>query len=265
MTRIRYGARPQEELAASAEGRSKLPEIWSVGLQAVYETDPELVAAVLPPPLVPADRPLVRINIAQVDIPGHPLGAGTIAVRARHGDVEGDYAITMPMTTERSVLGGREVFGEPKKLADVRVERDGDRVVGSFTRHGITYVEVRGTVTERLETPPPRQTLSFYYKFLPAVDGEGFDADPMLVHVTRNEHTRSLHAVDGEIVLRDSDFDPIADLPVRRVVEIRLGERNSDQRGVVAEHVKADLVLPYIHQRYDDVQQIKDAPPPLPK
>jgi acetoacetate decarboxylase len=261
VTNIRYGARSVESLQQTAKATSSLPEIWSLGVVAVYETDPEVIAAVLPPPLVPADRPLVRINISQVDIPGHPLGAGAIAVRCKHGDIEGDYALTLPMTTERSVIGGREVFGEPKKLADVSVERDGDSVVAKVTRKGITYAEIRGTVAEQLETPAPRQTLSFYYKFLPAVSGDGFDADPMLVHVTRNEKTKSAHRVDGEVILRDSDFDPVADLPVRRLVSITLSERTSDQQGRVVEHVKADLMLPYIHQRYDDVAQIADKPP----
>ncbi|OPC83437.1 acetoacetate decarboxylase [Embleya scabrispora] len=262
MARIRYGARPAEALKKSSRERSSLPEIWSTGVMAIWETDPEVIAAVLPPPLVPADRPLVRANISGCDINGYPLGAGAIAVRCKHGDIEGDYTLTMPMTTERAVIGGREVFGEPKKLADVKVERDGDSVVATVNRMGVTYIEVRGTVGEELPLPEPRQTLSFYYKFLPAVDGDGFDADPLLVHVTRNERTRSAHAVTGEVILRDSDFDPVADLPVRKLISITLSERTSDQQGFVAERVKADLVLPYIHQRYDDVQQITDDPPP---
>jgi acetoacetate decarboxylase len=261
VARVRYGARSPETLSKTAKDRSVLPEIWSTGVVALWETDPEVIAAVLPPPLVPADRPLVRANISACDINGYPLGAGAIAVRAKHGDVEGDYTLTMPMTTERAVIGGREVFGEPKKIAEVTVDRDGDDVVAKVTRLGITYVEIRGRVAEELPLPDPRQTLSFYYKFLPAVGGDGFDADPMLVHVTRNEKHRSAFRIDGEVILRDSDFDPVADLPVRKLVSITLGERTSDQQGFVAEHVKADLVLPYIHQRYDDVAQISDEPP----
>lgn len=51
---------------------------------AVWETDPDVVAAVLPPPLKPAERPLVRASISQVDLPGYPLVAGSVAVAARH-------------------------------------------------------------------------------------------------------------------------------------------------------------------------------------
>ena len=48
----------------------------------------------------------------------------------------------MPMTTEQSVIGGRETFGEPKKLAAVDLVREGDRVTGTFSRMGTEIVRV---------------------------------------------------------------------------------------------------------------------------
>jgi acetoacetate decarboxylase len=62
--------------------------------------------------------------------------------------------------------------------------------------------------------------------------------------------------VDGEVVLRDSRFDPVADLPVRRLVELTLSERRAVQRGEIVERVPADWVLPYAHQRYDDLSPV---------
>ncbi|RJL24136.1 acetoacetate decarboxylase family protein [Bailinhaonella thermotolerans] len=258
--RIRYGPRTPEELEAARKAKAQIPGIWSVGLIAVWETDPDAVAQVLPPPLEPADRPLVRATISRVDLPGgHELGAGSIAVRARHGSEEGDYPLVMPMSTERALIGGREVYGEPKKLADLRLDRHGDAVIGTVTRHGITFAEIRGTVTGDLPVPEPRGKLDFYFKFLPAPDGDGFDADPALVHCLREERTRALHRVEGEVVLRESEYDPVADLPVRRLVEITLGERATTQSGRIVRRVPADWLRPYVHQRYDDPMQALDA------
>ena len=70
MRRVRYGPRTAEELQASRDARRTVPDVWSYGVTAVWETHPEIVAAVLPPPLEPGDRPLVRVNISQVDIAG---------------------------------------------------------------------------------------------------------------------------------------------------------------------------------------------------
>ncbi|MHC3468429.1 acetoacetate decarboxylase family protein [Streptomyces sp. 7R007] len=261
MARVRYGARTEAELAAARTAGSRLPDIWSTGVVALWETDPDAVAAVLPPPLKPADRPLARVNISRVDLPGYPLGAGSFAVAARHDDVDGWYPLVMPMTHERALVGGREVFGEPKKLGEVTVERDGPVVRASMARHGIAFVEVRGTVAGELAPPEPSRKTDFYFKFLPAVDGSGFDGDPVLVHCLREEKVRRLERVTGEVVLRESAYDPVADLPVLRLVDITLGEKTSDQRGRVVERVGAQALLPYAHQRYDDPLHVLDAPP----
>ncbi|MFJ4789789.1 acetoacetate decarboxylase family protein [Streptomyces sp. NPDC088794] len=261
MARVRYGARTEAEIAAARTASAKLPDIWSTGVVALWESDPDAVAAVLPPPLKPTGRPLVRVNISKVQLPGYPLGAGSFAVAAAHDGVEGWYPLVMPMTHERALTGGREVFGEPKKLGEVVVDREGLMVRASLARHGIAFVEVRGAVTERLPLPEPSRKTDFYFKFLPAVDGSGFDTEPVLVHCVRHEKVRKLERITGDVVLRESMYDPVADLPVRRLVEITLGEKTSDQRGKVVERVDAQALLPYIHQRYDDPRQILDGPP----
>ncbi|MET8274334.1 MULTISPECIES: acetoacetate decarboxylase family protein [unclassified Streptomyces] len=261
MARVRYGARTDAEIATARTARSELPDIWSTGVVAVWESDPDAVAAVLPPPLKPAERPLVRAAISKVDLPGYPLGAGSVAVAAVHDGHEGWYPLVMPMTHERALIGGREVFGEPKKLGEVTVERDGLVVRAALVRHGIAFVEIRGTVGEQVPLPEPAEKLDFYFKFLPAVDGEGFDADPVLIHCIRHEKVRKLERISGDVVLRESMYDPVADLPVRRLIDLTIGEKTSDQQGRAVERVSAEALLPYIHQRYDDPQQIHDGPP----
>jgi acetoacetate decarboxylase len=260
MARVRYGPRSEADIQAARYSRAVLPDIWSTGVVAVWESDPDAVAQVLPPPLKPAERALVRVNISQVDLFGSPLGAGSFAVSAQHGAHTGWYPLVMPMSTERALIGGREVFGEPKKLGEIEVRRDGAEVTATLTRHGVTFVEVTGRVTGELPLPEPVEKLDFYFKFLPAVDGDGLDTEPVLVHCTRNERVRRLEGVEGQVILRESAHDPVVDLPVRRLLEITIGEKTSDQRGRVVERVSAQALLPYLHQRYDDPLQVLDLP-----
>lgn len=249
---IRYGARRSDdrEVAATKVGA------WSTSFTALYETDPGLVEQVLPPPLIAAAEPIVKISIATVEIdrPGVPtFGAGTFGVWCRHGDLEGYYPLLMPMTTEQSVIGGRETFGEPKKLAAVALERTGDSIVGTVARLGTTIIEMRGEVTGEVDPPEPLERTDFYLKFLRDPAGGGFDADPRLVHCHRKETNRKREEVEGTIILRDSQFDPVADLPVRRIIEMSVSERQSQQRGEIVAVLDPADILPFVHQRYDDV------------
>ena len=263
MARIRYGARSLDEMR-NREVEATSVKTWATTLVATYETDAAAVAAVLPPPLTPLDEPLVRLTIATVDVGrGYPVfGAGTVAVMCRHEDTLGDYALVMPMTTEQSVVGGRETFGEPKKLAAIDLTVDGDRLNAYFERMGTRFVEVDGRITADLEPTPDRTRTSFYLKFLPAVAGKGFDGDPQLVYCRREETTRSLKRVEGEVILRESRFDPVADLPVRTIREIELAERSSIQTGEVVATLPADWITPYVHQRYDDLSPVGAAGDP---
>lgn len=245
---VRYAAMQDEpEVMAGPDG----PKMWSRNLLAVYETDPEVVAAVLPKPLEPTE-PHVRVNYAQVDMPdGSPLSAGTFAVRCRHGDVEGSYDLLMIMNTETAVIGGRETFGEPKKLGDAEIRVEGDQIVGVMRRRGVDLAEVRGRIVEQLDPGERTERYAFYFKFLMDPVGGRFDADPALVHVHRTQEDRLRQRVDGEVILRDSPFDPLADLPVRRILSITYTESNQTQSGAIVRHVPSEWLWPYRHQRYD--------------
>jgi len=253
MASIRYGARPAEKQRSREIEATSSGQIWSQALTVIYDTDPELVAAVLPPPLEAVDG-RVRIRVAAVQMPvGPAFGAGYVGVRARHEGTEGEYPLFMPMTTEQATVGGRETFGEPKKIAQVALERDGASVRGVVSRMGFTPIELRGTVTRTLPNPEPFKKTDFYFKFLPSPDGKGFDTDPALVYCYKQETTRVYEEVDGEVVLSESPLDPVVDLPVRSIVSFAWAEIASIQTGEIHGRVPSDNILPFVHQRYDDL------------
>jgi acetoacetate decarboxylase len=251
MPTVRYGARSKQ---VNREIEAKNADIWSQAITALYETDPEIVAGVLPPPLTPGPEPLVRITITRVEMPGLPVfGAGWIGVQARHEDRIGEYPVFMPMTTEQSLTGGREINGEPKKLAEVEVTRDRDRVAGRIGRMGSVICEIVGTVTESRENYELAKT-DFWFKVSPSPEAAGvLDQDPLLVYGEKTERTRVHEAVEGELLLKEAPLDPVADLVVRRMVDINWTERASTQVGRIVGPVPRAGLEPYIHQRYDDL------------
>jgi acetoacetate decarboxylase len=249
---VRYGARqPEAQRNREVEATSAL--IWSTAVTAVFETDLDVIRQVLPPPLEPAEA-RARIRFATVNMgTGIPtFGAGWFGVRARHGSQEGEYALFMPMTTEQATIGGRETYGEPKKIGAVAIDVDGDNVHASIERMGFRLAEVRGTLGAPIEIAP-RDKTDFYFKLSPSPDGKGFDTEPALVHVHRHEEARDGRAIDGTLTLHDSPIDPIADIPVNKLVDLQFAQVATTQHGEVVERVPADWLLPFVHQRYDDL------------
>src|SRR5215471_10832749 len=151
--KVRYGARPPEA-QRNREVEATAAKIWSTAVTVVWETDPDVIKAVLPPPLEPSE-PLARIRFATVDMgTGIPVfGAGWFGVRARHGKTEGEYALFMPMTTEQATIGGRETYGEPKKIGNVTIALSSDHVRAQFDRMGFPLAVLDGTLGDTIDIP----------------------------------------------------------------------------------------------------------------
>ena len=118
---------------------------------------------------------------------------------------------------------------------------------------GMTYLEARGRLGESLG-PRELTEYAFCYKAMPSCEkGRDFDADPLLVRLEwRHRHAR-VHAVeDGEVILRESRLDPVADIPVRRLVRMEYEEGSTESNGSVLRSVPGEWLLPFLHQRYDD-------------
>jgi len=209
----------------------------------------------LPPPLEPSpEAATARLRIATVDMGTglKPFGAGWFGVRCRHGSKEGEYALLMPMTTEQATIGGRETFGEPKKIADVTLQLDGDRVSAYIERMGFKVAEVNGLLADELPGYE-KDKVDFYFKLSPNPDGVGLDGDPPFVYCHRHESARAVRRIEGEVKLMESPLDPVADFPVKRIVAMEYAELAGTQRGEIVGRVPAESLLPYVHQRYDDL------------
>ena len=257
MARLRY-AKTLAQVAKAAEGNPEFLQSRVRSIRVVYETDPRIAAAVLPKPLEPAARPEVGVTFSHVAMQIRPdftfeIGSTVFGVRARYEGVEGLYPLTMPMTAEAAVVAGRETYGEPKKLAEIRFTRDGDDVSAEVTRHGMTYLSVRGKLAGAL---PPREFTehAYCFKALPSCEkGRAFDGDPLLVRLEWHHKHDLVAKVDGTLTLGDSMVDPVSDVTLRRLVSIEYEEGTSRSGGRVLRSVPGEWLLPFLHQRFDDI------------
>jgi acetoacetate decarboxylase len=180
------------------------------------------------------------------------IGSAIFGVRAVHDGTPGIWLLTMPMTAEAAVVGGRETYGEPKKIAAIEVREQDGRVAARVTRMGVTYLEAEGALGAELG---PRSFTEHAYcaKAAPSCErGKGFDQEPLLVRLAWKHAQERVARVDGTLVLRESPFDPVADLPVRRVVSMEWEIGRTESSGAVIAPIPGEWLLPFLHGRYDD-------------
>ena len=216
MATLRY-VRTLEQVKKALETDPEFLSSTVRSIRTVYETDPAIAKALVPKPLEPAERPEICVTFSHIAMHINPqftleIGSTVFGVRASYDGIEGISLITMPMTTEAAVVGGRERFGEPKKIADIAFEQEGDRVSAAVSRMGMKYLEASGTLGESLG---PREFVEYGYCFkaFPSCEkGRAFDSEPLLVRLEwRHQHSR-VHRVEGELKLGNSPIDPVADV-----------------------------------------------------
>ncbi len=180
------------------------------------------------------------------------FGAGWFGVQARHGRVEGEYPLFMPMTTEQSTIGGRETFGEPKKIGAVPSTRRRHDRCG----HGSTAWASRWPRSPAARGPdrhPYEGEDRLLVQVQPVARRQGLRPEPALVYgEARGGARRPRDRRRGDARgTRRSTRSPTS----RSAASCRWSSPRSPRprTAEVIEPVPADWLLPFLHQRYDDL------------
>ena len=168
-------------------------------LTAYWRTDPDAIMHLLPPPLqATGDVVCAHIyRMADTDWLG-PYGEMNVMVGARLGERSGGYSPYLALSSDIGVAHGREVHGQPKKLADPSIEMRGDLVVGRVARNGIDVLTV---------TMPYKQRAAGAEALAPHFD------------FRLNLNLKALDQIDGRPLCRQITSRRLADIAVHEAWE----------------------------------------------
>jgi acetoacetate decarboxylase len=216
-------------------------------LTASFRTDLEVVRAILPAPLDAPDEPVAMAFIARYPETnfGISYSEGALFLRAVYKDEPGWYCLAMPVDNDMALIGGREQFGYPKKIAEeISLERRGDHAIGAVVRRGVQVLHIEAELTGRVkpaalatigpevsdfEGRPCRKVVSFLFKFSRSPGGRGFDFVPRLVREALLFRPRDdLMSGNGTLELVSSPHDPLGDIPVRDLMDVTYGTWDND-------------------------------------
>lgn len=256
MPLTRYVKSP-DEVAAYREAFATPAFLQARTLAITFETDPDVIAELLPPPLAPGPEPRLSVSIYTIgasDCVG-PFAGASINIACRYEGEDGQYCLAMPMSTDAAVTFGRELYAEPKKLAEIALEGGAPGPVrGTVRRHGVTYIELHGAFEDPLqEVARTGVSSNYYFKFLPSADGRGFAHDPELVRVVHRGTTHRSVRGSGTITFRESRHDPVIDIPVLSVLGATFSEGETHTSAEVVATVPGEQFAPYAFAKIDDL------------
>lgn len=218
-----------------------------------FLTSEETYRRLLPPLLEPADEPLMIAGIGRWD--SNCIGTytgGSVSLVARHAGCTGGAAVGMWMDSERAVAFGRDVLGEPKKLADASITVRGDQVTAWIERGGERILEIDAELGEDAGASSVER-FSFNYRSRQAVDGFQLDGPAVLTRTSFMTDIRACRGATARLALRSTPDDALGEI---EIIEIRGAQYQLHD--IVAQTtavgtVEADLYLPFHYGRLDRV------------
>lgn len=203
-----------------------------------YETDPEIIRAQLPEPLMPIDRPVVHyewINMPDSSGFGRYTESGVV-IPCRYENEEMNFVAQMYLDDDPPIAAGREIWGFPKKYAHPKLEVVKDTLTGTLEYSGqLVAMGTMGYKHQKMSGNGERTTAilsktQVNLKLIPGVDGQPGICQLVAYNLT-DISIKGSWLGPGRLHLIPHVNAPVADLPVRKIVG--------------AHHFIADLTLPY--------------------
>jgi acetoacetate decarboxylase len=233
-------------------------------------TKMEIVEKLLPPPLKPFKEPLVMAyisNFPKISF-GSPYKEGAIFLAAQYKETPGMYCLSMPVTEDIAMAGGREFFGYPKKIAEINYEREGMKIQGSVKRHGIRFFESEidlendsnedraGEILLSLQSNPKGiPSYNFMHSYHP---GTGKVSKPLYLveHYIESRNQQTFDYGSGKVTFNRSTHDPWIEVEIETMLGGFYTVQDSIMRkGKILEEVDPDDYAPYAYKIWDPLPE----------
>ena len=227
------------------------PHSWRGVKTAVFPFDPDPVAvqAFLPPALkVEAGPGLIALLSYGwgENTRTHPFNEAVVLVPVSCDGHQGNYVPFIYVTTDESLIAGREAAGWPKKLADITWERDGDHLRVAVTRWGETILTLEGDLNvdlpegadlSALESAAGEAKPTFNYKLIPG-PGEEIEIEEV-TSTTLEILPTTIEIGMAKVIATSSKDDPIgAIVPSLEGPFVAIVSDNTIPRGTVLRQVE---------------------------
>jgi len=196
-------------------------------LKIVYRTDPDKLAALLPPGIEPGANANVNLTIYNFPVPDEPEYGIVTSVDADYNGTPGEYTLGYGIDQESAIFVSQRTNGQPKYPCETTFYRMLNQVTARCSHQGYTFAEFHGESSG--EHAPQEEFVhnEWWIKVSQAVSVggpvTGYDFPPHVVHVCSRYGTAHREEVKGQLILRDSPWDPLASkLPMREQLSAHL-------------------------------------------
>jgi acetoacetate decarboxylase len=191
-------------------------------ISVAFETDIEAALQALPAPLALPEPATAMLSF--YEYPWTTFGAyneAILSLLVEHKGRPMSYIMHIAVTTEPPMLAGREIWGFPKKLAQIEFKSEKDMVFGTLERPaGVrlasAIVRPERPATNGHSSAPPAVS----FRLIPSAEEGGRPVCAEIIETHTEVKVREAWTGTGSIAFAESSrLDPWNRLPVKRVLQ----------------------------------------------
>jgi acetoacetate decarboxylase len=191
-------------------------------ISVAFETDIEAALQALPAPLALPEPATAMLSF--YEYPWTTFGAyneAILSLLVEHKGRPMSYIMHIAVTTEPPMLAGREIWGFPKKLAQIEFKSEKDMVFGTLERPaGVrlasAIVRPERPATNGHSSAPPAVS----FRLIPSAEEGGRPVCAEIIETHTEVKVHEAWTGTGSIAFAESSrLDPWSRLPVKRVIQ----------------------------------------------
>lgn len=191
----------------------------------LFKTTPEVLQALVPEPLVPNPGNLMFIYVGELNIVD-PIGGKYSYLEAGIGapvtfsKTSGNYAIYLYLDKALPIVGGREIWGWPKKDAQISFTVQDGKINAKLERFGAPIITVTSTLLKKIDPIPSQPELPWFnLKIIPSVKKNSTpDVMQLTSAINTGSKTNELYNCKASVKFGSSPMDPLGNIEIVKVM-----------------------------------------------
>lgn len=129
-----------------------------------------------------------------------PFQEAVVAEQVGFREMKGFFAFTFLLNNDAAIAAGREIYGTPKKYAQVNFTKEGNTITTTCIRNGVPIIQLTSKYSEPAS---PEEMIpvfpTFVLKMIPRVDGPGPLVKQVTSTVLRDAQCHALYKGPGTV------------------------------------------------------------------
>lgn len=220
------------------------------GINIVFRTKHDVLQELLPPPLVPNPDNLAFVYAGEFNV-ARPARVNYkevgIGIPVSFEGKVGNYFVYLYLDLAVAIATGREIWGWPKKDAEISYVNENGVYQVSVKREGVEIINAAVNASERVEPIPPQVDVpALNLKIIPSVKKSQPPDVLQLTSANTSSTKKELFRGEAVLTFASSSNDLLGNIPV---LEIIRGEQSIEDMSLDCGDVLVDYLVEKQHPR----------------